>query len=290
MTLAVENKLQKTKPASNYLQTGEFKTHYIEMGEGTPTILIHGGGAGADGWSNWRNCMSFFAENYRTIAIDMVGFGLSDKPDPEAGFVYSQDKRDRQLADFIKALDVGPVNLVGNSTGGLTALGATLLEPDLVKKVVMMGSAGIETGVIEPLKALTEYDFSVPGMRRIISSLANPDFEIEEDLVDYRYEMSIDPGVRKGYSAFMSWIQSEGGLHRPEEFLARLKHPTLVIHGKLDAVVPIESAYRLLSLIENSYGSIIPHCGHWAMIEYPELFARLTTQFLEDPETVGKFK
>ena len=277
-----DNPIYKAKPESKYLQTGSFKTHYVEMGSGVPTILLHGGGAGADGWGNWRGCMPMVAESARAIAIDLVGFGHSDKPDPDSGFVYSQDVRDRQLADFIKALDAGPVNLVGNSTGGLTALGATLLEPDLVNKVVMMGSAGIETGVIEPLKALTEYDFSVEGMRRIISSLANPDFPISDDLIDYRYNLSIDPGVRKGYSAFMRWMEEQRGLHRPDEFLAQLKHATLVVHGKLDRVVPLSSAHRLLELIENSYGSTFPHCGHWAMIEYPELFTKVTMQFLHD--------
>lgn len=279
MSALEQTELYKSKPESKYLQTGDFKTHYVEMGSGgTPIILIHGGGAGADGWSNWHSCLPLFAKHRRTIAIDLVGFGLSDKPDT----IYNQDLRDRQLADFAKALNVGKVDLVGNSTGGLTSLGAALMEPEVVNKVVMMGSAGIETGVIGPLKALTEYDFTEKGMRRIISSLANPDHPVEDDLVTYRHQMSIDPGVRKGYTAFMDWIQEEKGLHRPDDFLAQLKHPTFVIHGKMDQVVPIESAYRLLDLIKNSYGSIMPHCGHWAMIEYPEIFIKLTMGFLNE--------
>jgi pimeloyl-ACP methyl ester carboxylesterase len=223
--------------------------------------------------------MPLLARSVRAIGIDLVGFGRSDKPDPST-FIYSQDARDRQLADFIEALDAGPVNLVGNSTGGLTSLGAALLKPHLVSKVVMMGSAGVETGVIAPLKALTEYDFTVPGMRRIIASLANANFRVDEDLIQYRYQLSIDPGVRTGYSAFMRWIEEQRGLHRPAEFLARLKHQTLVVHGKQDRVVPLASAYRLLELIDNSRGYIMPHCGHWAMMEYPEVFSRVTLDFL----------
>ena len=273
------NPILDARPESHYLNAGGINTHYIQSGEGVPTILIHGGGAGADGWGNWRGCLPLFAKKTRAIAIDLVGFGGSDKPDP-SGFVYSQDARDQQLADFIEVLDAGPVNLVGNSTGGLTALGASLLKPDLVNKVVMMGSAGVETGVIEPLKALTEYDFTRDGMRRIISSLANPAFPVEEDLITYRHELSVDPGVRSGYSAFMSWIKEQNGLHRPNEFLAQLKHKTLIVHGKEDMVVPLASGLTLLELIENSSGYLIPHCGHWAMMEYPELFTRVTLDFL----------
>ena len=274
-----QNPLLDAKPEGKYLDAGGIKTHYIEQGEGIPTILIHGGGAGADSWGNWRGSLPIFAEKTRAIAIDLVGFGRSDKPDP-TDFVYSQDARDQQLADFIEALDSGPVNLVGNSTGGLTSIGAALLKPELVNKVVLMGSAGIETGVNEPLKALTEYDFTPKGMRRIISSLANPDFPISDDLITYRHQLSIDPGVRSGYSAFMGWIESQKGLHRPEEFIAQLKHKTLVVHGKQDMVVPLSSGNRLLELIDNSTGYIVPHCGHWAMMEYPELFARITLDFL----------
>jgi 2-hydroxy-6-oxo-6-(2'-aminophenyl)hexa-2,4-dienoate hydrolase len=275
------NSVEASRPESRYLDAGGILTHYVEMGEGMPTILIHGGGAGADCWGNWRVPMPLFAQKCRAIAIDLVGFGRSDVPDPET-FTYSQDARDQQLADFIKALDAGPVNLVGNSTGGLTSIGAAQIVPELVNKVILMGSAGIETGIITPLKALTEYDFTEAGIRRIIGSLANPSFEVVDDLVQYRHRLSIDPDVRQGYSAFMRWMGEQGGLHRPAEFIARLKHETLVFHGKDDAVVPVSSAYRLLELIENSAGYIMPHCGHWAMMEYPEAFTRHSLNFLFD--------
>lgn len=276
-----DNPIAKARPQAKLLTAGALTTHYIEMGQGVPTILIHGGGAGADGWGNWRKCLPLFAQHVRAMAIDMVGFGFSDKPDPK-NFVYSQDARDEQLTNFIEALDAGPVNIVGNSTGGLTAIGAAIRRPDLVNKIVLMGSAGIETGIITPLKALTEYDFTPAGMRRIISSLANPAFEVEEALVDYRYKLSIEPGVRAGYSAFMRWIGEQGGLHRPEDFIKQVKVPTLVVHGKEDKVVPLSSGYRLLELIENSWGYIVPHCGHWAMMEHPEDFTRATLSFLND--------
>lgn len=281
-TVAIDpaNSIENERLPSKYLDAGGILTHYVEMGEGVPTILIHGGGAGADSWGNWRTCLPLFAEKCRAIAIDLVGFGRSDAPDP-ANFTYSQDARDQQLADFISALNYdGAVNLVGNSTGGLTALGAAQIVPDKVNKVILMGSAGIETGVNTPLKALTEYDFTENGIRRIIRSLANPSFNPGDDLIAYRHQLSIDPEVRKGYSAFMSWIESQKGLHRPEEFIAKLKHPTLVLHGKDDAVVPLASGYRLLELIENSWGYIMPHCGHWAMLEYPEEFSRASLDFL----------
>lgn len=274
------NSVEEGRLPSRYLDAGGILTHYVEMGEGVPTILIHGGGAGADGWGNWRTCLPLFAQHCHAMAIDLVGFGRSDVPDP-ATFTYSQDARDQQLADFIVALNYdGKVNLVGNSTGGLTAMGASMLVPDKVDKLILMGSAGIETGVNTPLKALTEYDFTEKGIRRIISSLANPNFKPSDDLIAYRHQLSIDPETRAGYSAFMGWIGEQKGLHRPEEFIAKVKHKSMVVHGKDDAVVPLSSGLRLLELIENSWGYLVPHCGHWAMLEYPEEFTSVVLEFL----------
>jgi len=62
--------------------------------------------------------------------------------------------------------------------------------------------------------------------------------------------------------------------------MARVSRPALVVNGKLDQVVPLASAYRLLELLERSWGYIIPNCGHWAMIEHPEDFGAATTRFL----------
>ena len=62
--------------------------------------------------------------------------------------------------------------------------------------------------------------------------------------------------------------------------MARIGHKTLVVNGKLDKVVPLGSAYRLLELIEHSWGYIIPACGHWAMIEKPEQFTAASLSFL----------
>ncbi|MGH7820464.1 MAG: alpha/beta fold hydrolase, partial [Candidatus Binatia bacterium] len=106
---------------SRYADAAGYRTHYIEAGEGEPVILVHGGGPGADGFGNWHSCLPGFAKRFRTIAVDMLGFGGTAKPDP-ASFTYSQDARTDHLIAFIEALGLGQVRLVGNSMGGITSL------------------------------------------------------------------------------------------------------------------------------------------------------------------------
>jgi pimeloyl-ACP methyl ester carboxylesterase len=273
-------------PSSQLVPTGEFRTHYLEEGPtdhpGHPVILLHGGGAGADGWSNWRDCLPLFAKHRRVFAVDMVGFGRSDKPDP-AEFLYSQEARNTQIVAFIEALGLRRVSLVGNSMGGATALGVAMRRPDLVENLVLMGSAGVPTeGPPNPaLAPLMNYDFTMEGMRKIIAVLANPDYRASEDQVHYRHELSVQPDTRAAYQSIMGWVREHGfGYSRAE--IAKVKTRTLVVNGKDDAVVPVQHAYTFLELLENSTGYLIPHCRHWAMIEYPELFAQVTRDFLDN--------
>ena len=120
--------------ASHYLEVGGIRTHYLEAGEGPTLVLIHGGGAGADAWGNWRGCIPLYAANFHVVAVDMVGFGKTDKPDP-ARFTYNQEDRNAHMVGFIDQLGAGAVNLIGNSMGGATTLGVAMRRPDLVRKM-----------------------------------------------------------------------------------------------------------------------------------------------------------
>ena len=157
---------------SRFIDANGIKTHYIESGVGEPLILIHGGGPGADGYGNWQGCLPAFAQEYRALAVDMLGFGRTDKPDPST-FTYSQDARTNHMIAFIEALDTHPVSLIGNSMGGITSLGVAMQRPDLVKKLVLMGPAGIKTSEVPAaLGPLMSYDGSVEGMRKVIDVLS----------------------------------------------------------------------------------------------------------------------
>ena len=126
------------------------RTHYLEAGEGPVLVLIHGGGSGADAWGNWRGCLEVYAAQFRTIAVDMPGFGRSERPDP-ARFDYGQANRNRHMAAFIRAVGGDdPVLLIGNSMGGATALGVTIEHPELVRKLVLMGAAGLDISNPDP--------------------------------------------------------------------------------------------------------------------------------------------
>ena len=105
---------------SRFIDCDGIRTHYVEMGTGEPLILVHGGGAGADGRSNFELNLPLFAKHKRVIAYDMVGFGLTEAPEP-ATFAYTQQARTDHLISFIKALGLSQICLIGNSMAGTGA-------------------------------------------------------------------------------------------------------------------------------------------------------------------------
>jgi 2-hydroxy-6-oxo-6-(2'-aminophenyl)hexa-2,4-dienoate hydrolase len=281
MTANRHEATSKNEPDFSYQTAGGIRTAYLRAGTGSPLVLIHGGGAGADTWGNWKQTLPQLTGRFDVIAYDMVGFGHSDKPDA-AHFTYDQAARERQLEALLEALRVGPVYLVGNSMGGLTALGLAARRPDMVKALVLMGSAAIRTPTNPALQSILNYDFTREGMRRIVQSLTHDKFKVDEEMVDYRHRLSIEPGVRAGYIATQNWIRERGGLYCEESLLQEVTVPTLIVSGKNDKVVPVTSAYRMLELIPQAWGKIFPDCGHWAMIEHPRAFCRAVLQFFED--------
>ena len=266
---------------SRYIDVDGINTHYYEAGAGEALILLHGGGAGADSFGNWRGCLARFADHYHVYAVDMVGFGCTDKPDPQ-DYSYTQQARNEHIIVVIETLGLASVNLIGNSMGGTTSMGVAIERPDLVNKLVLMGSAGVRAPITDELKSIMNYDYTTDGMLRIVRGLTNPDFRFDEELVNYRHGLSIQDDTKQAYNAVMGWIREQGGLYYEEDYIARVTQETLVVNGKLDKVVPLSSAYKLLELIKHSWGYIIPGCGHWAMIEKPVEFTAATLSFLNN--------
>ncbi len=258
-------------------------THYLEAGSGETLVLIHGGGSGADAEGNWQGCIPGYAKAFRVVAPDMVGFGRSAKPDP-ASYNYGQTRRVDHMIAFVEAVGGGkPVHIIGNSMGGATALGLTIKRPDLVKKLVLMGAAGLDISNPDPAprQALGSYDYTPEGMRKLVGVLAGPHYRVSDELIQHRYQLTMQPGSREAMRAIQEHMR-EDPMTYPKEAIAAVQTPTLVVGGKLDQIAVPARIQGFLDLIPNSWGFILPHIGHWVMMEAPEEFVAVTSAFLSD--------
>jgi len=267
---------------SRTIEADGLTTHFLEGGTGPTLILVHGGGAGADGWGNWRSCLDSYARQFHVLVPDMPGFGRTAKPDP-AAYEYTQQNRTVHLLAFMDALGVDRAHLIGNSMGGATVLGVAMAEPRRIDKLVLMGSAGLAIANPDPsyMKNLTGYDYTVEGMRRIVHALTAPGFELDEAAVQYRHAIMQDVAARVALKAIVAHK-----LTYDRDAIAAVRAPTLVIGGKEDQVAILARTYGYLELLENSWGFVLPHVGHWAMIEAPGEFLAITNAFLD----AGQFR
>lgn len=257
------------------------RTNYHDMGEGHPVLMIHGSGPGVSGFVNWRLAMPELARHCRVIAPDMLGFGYSDRA---TDGVYSAARWVDQAVGLMDALGLEQTDIVGNSFGGALALMLAIQHPGRVRRLVLMGAAGVEFELTPGLDAVWGYEPSMDNMRRIMDIFAFDSTRITEDIVRSRYQASIQPGAQEAFSAMFPaprqrWVHA---LASAEEAIRAIPHETLVIHGREDRVIPLSNSLRLCALIPRAQLHVYGHCGHWTQIEHAGRFARLVRDFLTE--------
>ncbi len=257
------------------------RTNYHDLGEGHPVIMIHGSGPGVSGFVNWRLAMPELARHCRVIAPDMLGFGYSDRA---ADGVYSAARWVDQAVGLMDALGVEQTDIVGNSFGGALALMLAIQHPGRVRRLVLMGAAGVEFELTPGLDAVWGYEPSMDNMRRIMDIFAFDSTRITEDIVRSRYQASIQPGAQEAFSAMFPaprqrWVHA---LASAEEAIQAIPHETLIVHGREDRVIPLSNSLRLCALIPRAQLHVYGHCGHWTQIEHAGRFARLVRDFLTE--------
>ena len=257
------------------------KTNYLEAGKGDPVVLIHGSGPGVTSYANWRLVLPALAENFRVVAPDMVGFGFSERP---ANIQYGVQTWADQVVGLMDTLALPKVHLVGNSFGGAIALRIATQHPDRVGKLVLMGSMGVPFPITEGLERVWGYQPSFENMRKVLDVFAYSRELVNDELAEVRYRGSIQPGFQESFAAMFPaprqrWVEA---MCTPEEDIRRLPHRTLIVHGREDQVIPVQTSLRLMELIDNADLSVFSHCGHWSMIERTKDFNRIVSEFFSD--------
>jgi 2-hydroxy-6-oxo-octa-2,4-dienoate hydrolase len=254
-------------------------TNVLEAGTGRPVVLVHGSGPGVTAYANWRLTIPALAEGLHVVAPDMVGFGFTRRPD---GVDYTLDTWVGQLVGLLDALGLEQASVVGNSFGGAVALRLAASHPERVDRLVLMGSVGLPFTITPGLDAVWGYQPSVEAMRGLLDLFAYSRELVTDELAKVRYDASIQPRFQESFSAMFPaprqrWVDA---LCTPEAAVASLPHRALVVHGREDRIIPLETSLRLLELIPDAQLHVFGRCGHWTQIEHADEFNRLVLRFL----------
>jgi len=265
------------------INAGGIDTNYHDTGKGaaTPLLLLHGSGPGVTAWANWRLNIPLLAEGRRVIAPDMVGFGYTERPE---GIQYNLDTWVKHAIDFLDALGIEQADVVGNSYGGALALAMAIRHPQRVRRLVLMGAAGVDFELTPGLDNVWGYTPSVEGMRRLMDSFAYDRTLVSDELAELRYRASIRPGYQEAFAQMFPaprqrWVDA---LASDEAQIRALDKETLIIHGREDRIVPPVTSKKLFELIDRAQLHMFGCCGHWTQIEHAARFNRLVTNFLDE--------
>ena len=261
-----------------------------EAGSGPPVVMLHGGGPGATGVSNYSRNIEALAQHFRVIVPDLPGYGRSvkgvDQSDP-FGYLATM------VGGLLDELGIDAAHLVGNSYGGAAALRLALDNTDRVRKLVLMGPGGIGTTRGVPtagLKSLFAY-YGGQGPSRdkleafIRNYLVYDGASVPDDLIDLRFAASMDPEVvanpplRRPSGPTAPRTLWRMDLTRDKR-LKNLTTPTLVLWGRDDKVNRPAGGPTLLNLMLNAELVMTSHTGHWMQWERAELFNQLVCEFL----------
>ncbi|MFB7652943.1 MULTISPECIES: alpha/beta fold hydrolase [unclassified Streptomyces] len=263
------------------------KIFVAEVGQGAPVLLLHGGGPGASGASNYSRNIAELAKEFRVIVPDLPGYGRSSKgidpTDPFGALAIG-------IRGVLDQLDLEKAHFVGNSYGGACALRLALDTPQRVDRMVLMGPGGIGTTRALPTPGLNSllnyYTGEGPSRQKlekfIRDYLVFNAAHIPDSIIDARYRDSLDPEVvaapplRRPKSLRALWKMD----FTRDKRLNRLAVPTLVLWGAADKVNRPSGGRMLAERMPDCDLYEVANTGHWVQWERADLFNRLCADFL----------
>lgn len=269
---------------SRYVDAAGCRIHLHEAGKGPLLLLIHGGAPGAYGWGNFGQNLEAFAGDFRTVIVDLPGYGKSDKPSIEGGRYAFYAKT---FAALVEALGEEKAYVLGMATGGAAAIAMALDHAHVVDRLVLVSAAGglpLFTPTPSEGQKLIRGYYGGDGpsrekMRGYLEMMLADRSLVTDELIEERYQASIEP-------AFMEKApEGRGAPATTEQLWPRLGEitaPTLVVWGRDNRVQGYDNALFMLQRIPDVEVHLYGKTGLWVPYERARRFERLVRDFLTD--------
>jgi pimeloyl-ACP methyl ester carboxylesterase len=261
--------------------------NYVDIGEGElePIVFVHGLGGQ---WQNWIENIPRAAQERRVIALDLPGFGLT--PMPRDRITISG--YGRCVNAVCDKLDLGRVDMVGNSMGGFVAAEVAIQFPERIDQLILVSAAGIASADVAKTPILTigrvlsaiathttardRFIASRPKSRHCsLALVARHPSRLKADLA---YEGFFKGAAKPGFGeALRANLDYDFRDRLPE-----IRQPTLIVWGEEDSIIPVRDAHEFERLIPDSRKVVMKDTGHVPMAERPDTFNELMLEFLAE--------
>jgi pimeloyl-ACP methyl ester carboxylesterase len=256
-------------------QLGPYRIHYLEAGKGNPLVLVHGLGGRSENWLDM--IPQFTAQGFHVYALDLLGFGRSDKPDVD----YSMSMQSDLLLQFLDSQGLQQPDIAGWSMGGWVTGKFAVDHAQRVRRIILLDSAGmryegVNPSVLRPktldelswmMAALTPHPRPIPAFfgRDMLRAMQ------EEDWVVGRTLQSMYTGK-----------------DLLDDKLQNVKIPALIVWGKQDRITPLVMAEQMHKVMPQSVLYVVDGCGHLAPTECLDRIMPEMKKFLIGKPAVGK--
>lgn len=272
-----------------YLDLHGDSVAYRDAGSGEVLLLIHGMAGSSE---SWGSVPSLLAKNYRVIAPDLLGHGLSAKPRTD----YSLGAFAAGLRDLLDELGIREATIVGHSLGGGVAMQFMYQHPEYCRRLILISSGGLGPDVGLILRLL-----SAPGAEMLMPLIAPPPvlgigntvrscmgamgFRSPRGAEMWRtYSALADGPTRQAFSRTLRSVVDYRGqtVSALSRLRVRSEVPTLLIWGAKDQIIPIEHGYEAQAACAGSHLEVLPEVGHFPQMEAPAKVADIIAGFITD--------
>ncbi len=283
-TCTYEEAIQKFAKGKFVTVDGK-KVHYVEAGNGPPIILIHGF---LYHTVMWKKNIDALAEKFKVYAIDLWGWGFSERLKEKE---YSFERYGKQIVGFMDALNIKKATLAGQSMGGGISVYVAAHYPERVDRLILVDPAVIPypmttIGKIYQFPFIGEFMNAIPGDALMKNNIKTIWFYDKNKVTEEYCKEVLQPLCIKGsYAGTMFILRNvlKGPyVEKEANLLAKMSIPTLIIHGREDKAVPLDRSKKLNDLWKGSKLVIFDKAGHSPHEEYPEKFNKLAIEFLSE--------
>ncbi len=254
---------------------------YRELGSGAPVLLLHG-------WPTssylWRDVMPAIAERNCVVAVDLPGFGGSDKPDTR----YTFDLFERAIDGVLDKLEMDPVAIAGHDLGGPIAVHWTLRNQDRVTHLALLNTLlypEFDPTVIDFVRALSTQErreelVSPAGLASIMRLGVASESTLTDETLAAVAKPFADPAARLALAAAGIGL-SRRGFAEIASGLPRLTMPVRIVYGEQDRVLPdvADTMARVRKDVPHAEVTALPNCGHFIQEEAPRRVGELLAEF-----------
>lgn len=276
------------QPKSLYAKADGVTFHYYDLGEGDPTIFLHGGGPGCTAWSDFGPVAPLFTSDRRAILVDLLQYGRSDKC-TITGPMW--DFHAAKMVALLDELGIERADFVCNSWGGTIALNLAAKYPERVRSLVITGSMPVFYGPLAPLpedgrRGRNARDVYYGGtgptlekLRTLITSLEWFDgSKLPAETLQMRYEQSLDP---EEMALAASADSPRGDWQDLTAELGQIQAPTLFAWGMHDAFLTPDYPLMLARMIPHGHLYIMDQASHHLQEERPYDYYSVVSGFLD---------